>query len=331
MILPDQRIIRPNAGFIIPTPRFLDVAMPRGNVGMSGRYQLIKRNAYGREIERTPWFDNIILDSGLNRWGTGAIIAGAAIGTGTSAPAASDTALQTQIHYTTGTGTGHLSVSAAGSSPYNNTITVVYRTVLGQLNGNYTEVGVGWASGSMFSRALVLDGGGSPTSISVSSTEQLDIVYQLSIYPPLTDTSNVVTISGVDYTVTGRASGVNQTSGAGSWAPANCVSSPVGATSILTWSNAWSGAIGAITSTPSGTSDNSGTSALIGSYSNNSLTRTVRHTYALNDGNISGNPIRCVRTLWSMCSFQYEYSPTIPKNNTKTLTLDFSVTWARRP
>ena len=134
----------------------------------------------GVEIERTPWFDNIILDSGLNRWGTAASIAGAAIGTGTATPASTDTGLQSESHYTTTGGTGGGS-TALGSSPYNNTVTYVYRTTLGSLNGNYTEVGVGWATGQMFSRALILDGGGSPTTISVTSAQQLDIVYQLSI------------------------------------------------------------------------------------------------------------------------------------------------------
>lgn len=322
-------IIRPNAGFIIPTRRFVEAGIAPSKVGMSGRYQLIVRDAWGVEKRRTPWFDNLILDSGLNRWGTGGCISGAAIGTGTSAPNASQTGLETESHYTTTPGTGHNASSALGSSPYNNTYTAVYRTTLGQLNGNYYEVGVGWVSGSMFSRALILDGGGSPTFVAVSSSEQLDIVYQLSIFPPLVDTSDVVTISGVNYTVTGRASGVNRTAGYWSWSP-NYITTTIALSNMITWDNAWTGSIGAITGIPSGTSSSSGTSAVVGSYSNNSLARTGRATYGLGDGNIAGG-IKSTMIWWYASCFQYEFSPVIPKDGTKTLTLDYSVTWARRP
>lgn len=328
----DSRIIRPYPGFIIPTRRFLDVGMPAPAVNMKGRYQLIVRDAWGIEKRRTPWFDNIILDAGLNRMGTGTVVGGAAIGTGTSSPASTDTGLQTQTHYTTTTGTGNGAVAALGSSPYNNTVTYVYRTTLGSLNGNYYEVGIGWASGSnMFSRALILDGGGSPTFVSVSSTEQLDIVYQLSVYPPLTDTSAVVTISGVDYTVTGRASTVNSTTGWGCWNPYNFANAAVSIQGYSGFAASYTGSIGAITSQPSGTQDSgSATVANIGSYSNNSLTRSARASYGLNDGNLAGG-IKSTRAYWSVGIFQYEFNPVLPKNNTKTLTLDYSLTWARRP
>jgi len=331
--LPDHRIIRPNAGFIIPTRRFVEAELRPQAVGMSGRYQLIVRDSSGAEKSRTPWFDNIILDSGLNRMGTGAAILGAAIGTGTSTPVSTQTGLDTQSHYTTTPGTGNGANSVAGSSPYNNTGTYVFRTTLGSLNGNYTEVGVGWASGSMFSRALILDGGGSPTSISVSSAEQLDIVYQLSIYPPLVDTSTIVNISGVDYTITGRAASVNATGSTIGWTP-------------ITWSaqavttngqaQAFNGTIGAITSTPSGSTGTAPTVAVVGSYSNNSLNRTGRVTHSLTQGNVAGG-IKSSTIAWgasgsvAMAGFQYEFNPVLPKDGTKTLTLDYTLTWARSP
>jgi hypothetical protein len=326
----EQRIIRPNPGFIIPSRRFIDVGMAPSRATLKGRYKLVVRDAWGGVRRQTDWFDNIILDTGLNRMGTGAPIAGAAIGTGTSTPVASQTGLDTQTTYTTTSGTGNGAQSALGSSPYNNTYTAVYRTALGALNGNYYEVGVGWASGSMFSRALILDGGGSPTFVSVASTEQLDIVYELSIYPPLVDTSNSVTISGVTYTVTGRASSVNSTINAWSWAPTYAAGGAVGVWSISGVNNAYSGSIGAITALPAGTYTSNGSAAVVGSYSNNSLTRSARSTYGLTDGNVSGG-IKSVMAFWKMACFQYEFNPVLPKDATKTLTLDYSMTWARRP
>lgn len=329
----EQRIIRPNAGFILPTRRFVDVGMPRSGITMSGRYQLVKRNAWGLELGRTPWFDNIILTSGLNRWGTGTPIVGAAIGTGTSTPDAAQTALDTQSTYTTTTGTGHGVVSALGSSPYNNTLTVVYRTGLGALNGNYTEVGVGWASGSMFSRALILDGGGSPTSISVTSSQQLDIVYQLSVYPPLTDVGpTTIAISGTNYDVTGKASNVNTIAGDGStqWNPnAAYVYGAMGLGDMSSSIQIYSGALGVITGTPSGTSA-AGATPANDTYVNNSLNRTASLSYSLAQANVSGGIMSTLCWWTRIAGFQYGFNPVIPKDATKSLVLNYSLTWARR-
>lgn len=321
----ESRIIRPYPGFIIPARRFVDVGMPRSGVSMKGRYQIRVLDAYGIEKRRTPWFDNIILDSGLNRWGTATIISGAAIGTGTSTPASTDTGLQTQTTYTTTAGTG-AGISAGIATNYNNTRTFVYRTTLGALNGNYTEVGVGWASGSnMFSRALILDGGGTPTTLSVSSSEQLDIAYQLSVYPPIVDTGpTTITISGVDYDVTGRAASVTNT---GRWSVSNSVwqadSGGVG--------TVYTGTLGAITATPGGSANGAGDGQ---SYTNNAYSASSNQatsyiSYPLTSGNISGG-IKTSIITWGSAWFQYEFDPVIPKDNTKTLVLNYSVNWARR-
>jgi hypothetical protein len=160
------RIIRPNAGFIIPERRFLDVEMMMPRCEYDGRYKL-RKHKERVVIHETPWFDNIILDSGLNRWGTGTIIAGAALGTGTTPPVAGNTQLETLGVYTATTGTGHNTGSNSGVSPYPASLTVVYRTPVAVAAVNYTEVGVGWTSTNMFSRALILDGGGAPTSYPV--------------------------------------------------------------------------------------------------------------------------------------------------------------------
>lgn len=325
----EPRIIRPYPGFIIPTRRFVDVGMPRSRVTCKGRYMLrVIDAATGDTVRETPWFDNIILNSGLNRWGTGTIISGAAIGTGTSTPAATDAGLQAQTTFTTTSAAGAGIV--AGVSPnFNNTRTFVYRTALGALNGNFTEVGVGWASGSMFSRALILDGGGNPTSIAVTSAQQLDIFYQLSVYPPLTDWTDTVTISGVDYAVTGRAANVTTTSDASgqSW--------PVGTQAVSTLNptgNPWipgNGSLGAITATTSGTFGSGGISPSAATYSNNSLQREASITLGLAEHNVAGG-LNTMRSAFTIGGFQYALDPAIPKDSTKSLVLNFRISWARR-
>ena len=244
-----------------------------------------------------------------------------------STPAASDTGLQTQTHYTTTVGTGS-GITAGIASNYNNTRTFVFRTTLGSLNGNYSEVGVGWATGSnMFSRALILDGGGSPTTISVSSVQQLDIVYQLSMYPPIVDTSTTPTISGVSYTVTGRASRVTTTDAVG-WAVSGTSIATL-STNFVTNSSVYTGAIGAITTGPAGSSS-SASSATNNAYSNNSKQLTGSLNYDLTSGNVSGGIKSAVAGWNGFASFQYEFNPVIPKDGTKTLVMNYSVNWARR-
>jgi hypothetical protein len=313
---------------IILKRKHVDVELASG-VGMSGQYQLTVRNAEGEVLRQTPWFDNIILDSGLNRMGTGAFILGAAIGTGTSTPVASQTALDAQTTYTTTTGTGGGTRTAQGSSPYYNTTTFVYRTDIGALNGNYSEVGVGWASGSMFSRALIADSGGSPTTITVASTEQLDISYRIRVYPPETDTSGSFTISGTSYTVTGRASNVTTIDGNyGSWY-FNAFQQ-VRLFPTINRFSASNGSLGAITTVPSGTTDSSSATSS-NAYVNASLQRTGSLSWDLSSGNLSGGT-SCVVVGWQyLGGFQYGFSGAIPKDSTKTLVLNFSVTWARRP
>lgn len=320
---------RPNGGHILLPRRFVDVGMAPSRVAAKGRYQIVKYDAGGNELERTPWFDNLILNAGLDRWGTATIISGAAIGTGTSTPLVTDVGLQTQSSWTAETGPGDNTATVGVSPNYNSTRTFVYRTALGALNGNYTEVGVGWDTGSaMFSRALIVNAGGTPTSISVTSTQQLDIVYQLSIYPPLLDVGpSTVTISGVDYTVTGRAANVTNLSyywtvGRGPWGLDTNYSSASNAT-----------ALGAITGVPTGaTEGESGFSTVTQDpYISGTYTNTGYFTCGLTVANFPGGISAFIISWSSNATFQYLVSPAIPKDGTKTLVTHFSVTWGRRP
>lgn len=314
--------------------RFIDLEPDTHKIGMTGEYRLRVIREDGSVRQDTGWFPNIILNSGLNRWGTGAVIAGAEIGTGTSVPTAAQTALDVARAYTTNSGTGNKTLAAQGSPPYFTTHTSVYRTALGQLNssvhGNYTEVGVGWAAGSMFSRALILDSGGSPTSITVLSTEQLDIIYRLRSYPPTVDTSTTVTIGGVSYTVVGRASNVTSASSAYGWyfTPLNVASgmSPYFNTWII---QAFTGNIGIITGEPSGTLAQASTGSDV-AYANNSMSFSSSVAIGLSECNLAGG-IRSVQKQNSIGTFQYDFGASIPKNNTKTLVLNTSFTWARKP
>ena len=307
--------------------KFVDIEMP-GAVGMSGEYRLRVIRHDGTVRQDTDWFPNIILDAGLNRWGTGGIITGAAVGTGNSTPTAAQTQLDIQTTFTTTQGTGDGARTAQGSAPYYATYTAVYRTAVGALNGIYSEVGIGWASNQLFSRALILNNVGVATTITITSTEQLDISYRLRIYPPAVDVTSVAVIGGVSYNVTGRASGVTSVSGiTGTWFTR--ISGAIGPWPFdNNYTRAYSGAIGAITGEPSG-SNASTPASTVSAYSNNSFTMAMASAFGLTEGNVGG--ILALKTNWSMACFQYGFSAAIPKDSTKTLVLNTSISWARRP
>lgn len=306
---------------IILTKNHLDGELQQKSV-LAGQFRLVVRGPEGDIRRDTGWFDNLILDSGLNRWGTGAVSGGAAVGTDNTVPAASQTGLLAQSAYTTSTTSSTFGNS--GSSPYYGTYSVTYTFALGALNGIYYEVGIGWASGAnMFSRALIVDSGGFPTPITVLSTEQLSVSYTLRAYVPTAPVVTTPTIGGNITTVTTIAS----------LASSNGWGADMGGTKngISSSCVVFNGALGAITASPSGTSATISNSTVT-SYVSNSLTSTANVFCSLTSGNLSGG-ISAARIGFGYnysTYFQYGFSPAILKDSTKTLTLSMSHTWSRR-
>lgn len=291
-------------------------------LGMSGEYRFVVRSAEtGHIVRETDWSKNLILDAGLNRLGSGPWYGWCHIGTGTTAPVNGDTALATLSAVTNSLQT--IDNSNGGAPNYHTTLTLLYRFNVGQLNGNYTEIGIGWTNSLLFSRALIVDGGGNPTTITVASSEYLDVYYRLSIAPTLTDSTYGVTIGGVGYTVTRRAGGVSNVNNwnpyAGPWLPANAGFYTVSAAT---------GTLGPVTGSPSGTTVHVSTNATPGAYSNNSYTRTSSLGFGLNDLNVPGG-IKSLIVYDTPGAWQHEFDNVIPKDSTKVMSLNFSMTWGR--
>jgi len=116
----------------------------------------------------------------------------------------------------------------------------------------------------------------------------------------------------------------------------------IGTSSDYGGSIAYQDTIGEITSYPSGKISAAGSKSRV-PYSANSKTAEGSITWGVDDGNLSGG-IGAI--LWRVDGGNYYYSLEayqvgfyeadyttplkIPKDNTKTLTLSFSVTWARK-
>lgn len=295
------------------------------DVGMSGEYRFTVLNKDRSVKSVSPWVKNLITDIGMDRIGSGSSIGTyCRIGTGTTAPANADTQLVSQSAQTSALA-GATSSANAGAPNYESTFTATYEFALGAVVGNMAEVGIGWATtgATLFSRALILDGGGSPTTITVLVTEILQVTYRFTLWPVLTDATGTVVISGVSYAYTARASNV------GTVLAANVLGSL-----LLSAAGAgYNGAIGATTSVPAG-SNAALTASSLTAYTNGTYYRDYTLSAAIGAVNLAGG-IRCITANGAGTSggvnfrTQIEFTPPIPKDNTKVLSLTMRQAWSR--
>lgn len=299
---------------------------------LEGRFKIeaLKLDRKGREVKgsrRTlaPWFCNLILNQGLDQYGTSANwLNYCHVGTSATTPSNSQTQLGALLA-TTGNILSTTQVTTS-SSPYYLTTTKVYRFAAGTATGNLAEVGIGWgtAATSLFSRALILDGGGSPTTITVLSDETLDVTYEFRCYVPETDVTGTIVLNGVTHDYTLRAARVTTVHSSNGWSAADDAIMDVSDYGLTT------GSIGAITSTISGTSltpPNPSSSAA--SYTPGSYYRDSTLTVGLTAGNHASG-IGAARFKIGIGLYQIGFVPNIMKTSSQVLNLTFRHTWARR-
>lgn len=304
-------------------PKHREIILPTSKLGLSGEYRMVVRRGQDMSIKHdTGWFPNIITDLGLNRLGQGGSFVGCSIGTGTSTPAAGDTALASFSAYTTVSAPGSGTTTNEGSPNYVTRYAYNRRFNIGALNGTYSEVGMGWASNQLFSRALILDGSFSPTTITVLPSEQLDVYYVVRLIPNLVDQVSVVTISGTPYTITRRPLNVN------SWGAdmANYIFSFAGY-DYGSNGRTFTGALGPVTGTPGGTAHNPFRPGGDSPYSLNSFQINGSYSWLTSDANIGG--VQCVEIGGRPARYQYQFSPVLAKDVNKTMSLSGTLTWAR--
>lgn len=270
------------------------------------------------------WFPNLVTDNGLDLVGSSSSwMSTCVVGSGNTAPANSDTQLVSLVGSTTNVVTS--TQGTAVGSPYYGFTTNTYRFAAGVATGNLTEVGVGATSTNLFSRALILDGIGNPTTITVLSVEALDVTYQLRNYAPLVDVTGNITISAVVYAYQIRAANVTGSQ----W---NMVGFGFADTAGLSSMTVFDGALGAITSSPSGSSASGGIAAN-NAYSTGTHRVDGTFTMGLTVGNLGTGISAALITTGAIYGqfggYQISFTPAIPKDNTKVLTLGFRQSWAR--
>lgn len=311
---------------------------------LKGKYKCQIFHADGSLKQDTGWFDNLVLNQGLDQIGIGATPRNApgpylnsvcSLGTGTTTPQYTDTQLSAYGCASSppnGGVWGATTAYVAGPPAYWSCIWQ-YTFATGVATGTWSEIGVGnWYSVSdsqpeLFSHALITSGG-SPTTITVLSTESLIVTYELDYYINTTTNSYSMTISGITYT--GSYLRANITT-----APflySGCIlSSGVSTATALTYYN---GTIGSVTGAPSGSSgggiNNSSTSQPT-PYSPGTYFNTFSNNVGIGQANLSGGISAIMITHSSQGDWQFSVSPAIPKTSSYQLTISYSISWARYP
>lgn len=261
---------------------------------------------------------NMILNSGLNAIGTTSVCSGCVVGSGSTPVDPTQSALVNLVGSTTNYNTSH---SKSTTPPYYILGRRVYRFNQGVATGNLTEVGTYATSNvNLFSRALILDTNGEPTTLTILADEWLDVTYELRCYQDLSDKSfTIPSLLGVSYGVVGR--------------PAYVSSTPSYVDvfeSILyyytTQGYHYEGGIGTVTGGP--TSGGGGVNTSYSNYVTGSFERSFILSSGLNEHNYTGG-IGATVINTSKCSWQFGYTPKIPKDGFKTLVLTITVSWGR--
>lgn len=320
--VPKFKIIEPKSEIKIGT-------MMRGHFLMEGVNSRTGRRRFLAE------FDNLITDAGINGIGSqGGLAAACYVGSGGAEPLFTDTTMNA---FVAATASVQSSSSSAGVEPdYWVSQSRTYRFAEGAAAGNLAEVGV--ASGTnpgtaiLWSRALIVDGLGIPTTLTILSDEFLDVTYTVQFKPStLVDDTYQVDIQGVTTDVISRPARVGTVN---VWSNATVARGGFATRSdFLPTTRVYSGAIGLITSSPGG-SAGVFSSMANEAYSQGSLQRDASYTWGLTQGNVGG--VRSVEALLGdqpfgqgHGSWQFELNPVIPKDGTKIMSLSFRHTWAR--
>lgn len=318
----------------------MNIKMP--SVGMAGRFRMVVSEDAEMECVKhdTGFFDNLITDVGMNRVGEVTTNTDTAIvnfhtlcgrfvvGSGSATPAFTDTALVAPVAFASAD-----SVLDSESSSYSRgwyEITVRHQFGQGQAAGNLSEIGIQHSglSGPLWSRALILDGAGDPTTITVLPDDFLTCYYTLRIMIPQED---AVFNIDVDYdddgvvptVVTARPLKANNSTPYAGWG--------LQTASTTGWAHLrfYSGGLAVPTANaPLGSEiGNQTNNFAVVPYVTDSHQRFLTRTNGLNEHN--SQTLRTARLEALMGSWQVEFNPPLQKDNTQIMQLTFGYSWAR--
>lgn len=301
------------------------------SVGMCGYFRLQIRRPDGRVRWDSGFFANKVLDSGRNNMATQANwLSDCQVGTSSVTPTAVQTGL---VEFVAGTDViESIQSGSNGVAPYFGWKRITFRFAQGAALGNLSEVGVGWdkvAGANLVSRALIIDPvTQNPTTVSLLPDEVLDVTYEFRYYAPEEDIYGPqATLNGVVYdTITRPALATSSI-----WY--QFIGSQIEEYSPFTSSwQAWSGELGTVTQTPSGTASNADTS---NHYTLGYLNNSYEVVVGANLGSTGWNPpggIRSIHIQTTAGAFQTRFGAvgtdaTIPKDGNYVMVMRWLLNW----
>lgn len=310
--------------------RQVEIITPKLVVPYAGRWNLKVMRPDGR-IRKELDFKNMILNSGLDALCAGANNGQAiVVGSGNTAPSATQTQLQTLVA-TQSASSPYFTHTIEASSPYFGTSIVTRQFATGAAAGNLTEIGLcngpNQTAQPLITRALILDGGGSPTTLTVLSDEILIATHYCRQYVPTSDVTGSINISGTTYNYTIRAAECTATkTGFRQVLAATATSDRLGGDCGFSVSTQ---TLGAITALPAGTPSTVVSSDFaVGSYTSGNYYRDITLNCPIGKMNSAGG-IGSIVINTTRGSYQMSFSPVIPKDATKILQLVWRLGVAR--
>lgn len=306
----------------------------------------------GTERVLQDWCPNLVTNNGLDSMGGGGAFFQAQychVGTGNVPPAYTDTSLG---GYVATDQLNDKTPSAQSTPPYYGMTEsrYLFSPNFGGGNINLNEIGVSQVvdETALTARALTVDAFGTPTTISVLSTEYLECYYRRRNYPAHiveatgapTDDTGTVNIEGVNYGYTIRPSvvtyGGSYTVGTGiGWGTFMFkFDTAVGYTNdIFAEGIAYKSdmTLGAVTSAPGGTkhTSSSETSAGIGAYTTGTYSQEAYWSWGIDRANdVGGIGGLVIKTRFG--AYQIKFDTPVPKVYGQVFTFYHNFSWARK-
>ena len=268
---------------------------------------------------------NLITDNGMEMLKSTDFLSRIMVSSDSTAPAKTDTALAGLVA-TSGTTT--VSEGPNDFTPVDYpwcSANVSVQFAQGAAAGNLSKVAIGTSSTNMFAIALIKDGSGNPTTITVTSIEFLTVTYQWRMYYDLTwSQDNTFTVDSVSTTTT-LMQGPLVSSDATDWnvngsEGRNLYGKSYYSTTAPTSGNSLPSAIDTGQQSPTSTLGGSGVYSCSFTYNFTISNMNATGIAGLSFGRESGFPLRA----------NMKIDPAISKDNTKTLTIKFTRAWARK-
>lgn len=312
----------------------------------AGEFQIFARNEAGYVIPKTEPFHNHITNAGLDMCGNetyasgltaygsngGYVLRSVQVGTGSSPPADTDTVLGSYLAGANANNSPPVYTAQQTTLPWYAEQTITYTFATGAVSGNISEIGVGPNSGSgttLFARELIRDGSGTPTTITILSTEALIVTYKLRMYY-WNGIDVVSSISAIDHgtptsiTLTRRPNNTSEY-----WAAAGAWRLPLASSGTLIWTSS--------TSLPAAgtaiTSPQLNGAAVFNSYSTGSYQRTCSTTFPSGTA-ATIRTIVLTKASYSSSSygaFMTGLSTALSKTTNDSLTVGGVYSWGRYP